>query len=206
MSLPYISEQCIRKVKQAVRKQGLQDIVRVIFRPGTTLKQRLVQTKFTATKCTSSRVDTCNLCQQYGRYEYKHCMTKSVVYLLKCSLCDDEYVGETGMPFRFRTRKHFLAVKNQNRDTAIGVHYLESHQGVAVPEQPFTASLLRSCRDCPDRKLWEAVYIKHMSPAINTQLIKTNTKKRQFSVDTWLCFRNAVDLFSVIFESPFVAV
>ena len=30
ISLPYISEQCVRKVKQEVRKRGLQDVVRVV--------------------------------------------------------------------------------------------------------------------------------------------------------------------------------
>ena len=56
ISLPYISEQCVRKVKQEVRKRGLQDVVRVVFKPGTTLKQSLVKTKFNPTKCTSSMV------------------------------------------------------------------------------------------------------------------------------------------------------
>ena len=61
-------------------ERGLQDEVRVVFKPWTTLKQSLVKTKFNPTKCTSGTLDTCNLCQQYGRYKYKECETKSVVY------------------------------------------------------------------------------------------------------------------------------
>ena len=47
----------------------------------------------------------------------------------------DEYIGETGKAFRGRIRTHFLAVKNHNRTTALGVHYLESHPEVDRPEQ-----------------------------------------------------------------------
>ena len=185
ISLPYISEQCVRKVKQEVRKRGLQDVVRVVFKPGTTLKQSLVKTKFNPTKCTSRSLETCNLCQQYGRYKYKDCETKSVVYLLECSLCSEIYVGETARPFRERTREHQLSIRNKE-EKAFGLHYKVSHKGQAVPSLPFKASLLRSCKDEPDRKLWEAEYIKYKSPSINTQLIKCN--KKQFSVDTWAVF------------------
>lgn len=187
--LPFISEQCSRKVKQAIRNQDLQDKVRIVFKPGTTLKQSLVRTKFTPTKCTSQSVDTCTLCQQYGRYQYKHCQTKSVVYKIKCNFCDDVYIGETGKPFRCRIRTHFLSVKNKNRSTALGVHFLESHADiVSIPDQPFTASLLQTCTDWPNRKIAEATHIKNLLPAINTQLVKTNTKKKQFSVDSWAVF------------------
>ena len=132
--------------------------------------------------------ESCNLCQQFGRHQYKHCETKSVVYKIECNLCKDVYVGETGKPFRGRIRTHFLAVKKQDRSTALGIHYLESHPGIDLPEQPFTASLLQMCTDWTNRKLAEATWIKNMLPAINTQLIKTNTKKKQFSVDSWAVF------------------
>ena len=107
------------------------------------------------------------------------------MYLLECSLCSEIYVGETARPFRERTREHHLSIRNKE-DKAFGLHYKVSHKGQAVPSQPFKASLLRSCKDEPDRKLWEAEYIKYKSPSINTQLIKCN--KKQFSVDTWAVF------------------
>ena len=46
----------------------------------------------------------------------------------------------------------------------------------------------RSCKDETDRKLWEAEYIEYRSPTINTQPIKCNNKKVQFSVNTWVVF------------------
>ena len=59
----------------------------------------------------------------------------------------------------------------------LGLCYLVSHKEQTVPKQPFQASLLRSCKDEPDRKLWEVECIKYRSPTINTQLIKKNNKK-----------------------------
>ena len=71
----------------------------------------------------------------------------------------------------------------------LGLCYLVSHKEQTVPKQPFQASLLRSCKNEPDRKLWEVECIKYRSPTINTQLIKKNNKKIQFSVDTWAVFQ-----------------
>ena len=174
-AINFISPQWSKSQKSEARSEEersrLQDVVRVVFKPGTTLKQSLVKTKFNPTKCTSRSLETCNLCQQYGRYKYKDCETKSVVYLLECSLCSEIYVGETARPFRERTREHHLSIRNKE-DKAFGLHYKVSHKGQAVPSLPFKASLLRSCKDEPDRKLWEAEYIKYKSPSINTQLIK----------------------------------
>ena len=46
----------------------------------------------------------------------------------------------------------------------LGLCYLVSHKEQTVPKQPFQASLLRSCKDEPDRKLWEVECIKYRSP------------------------------------------
>ena len=188
LCLPYISEQCCREVYACLRKHDLLSKIRVVFKPGTTLKNTLVRTKMLPTKCTSRSIDTCDLCQQHGRYCYTHCQTKSVVYNLKCTMCSENYVGETGGPFRNRIRNHKLSVVNKTRATAMGVHYLENHPDTSVPDQPFETSLLKSCTDCPDRKIWEAVKIKYHSPAINTQLIKSITKKTQYNTDSWAVF------------------
>ena len=165
----------------------LLDQVRVVFKRGRTLKEHLVRTKMLPTEC-NAHVSKCYLCMLHGKGECKECMTKSVVYMMKCNLCNEEYVGESGRLMRVRTWEHYKSVINKTADTAMGKHYLENHKADNVPSHPFQPTILRNCKDYTDRKLWQSVYIKYKSPSINKQLAKSNTMKKSYSVDTWAIF------------------
>ena len=182
LCLPYVSEQCSRKVYTYLRKEGLIDDVRVIFRPGTTLKQHLVATKLLPTKCNKQNLGTCNICQQYGE-DSGICMTKNVVYQLNCTICDSKYIGETCRHVRDRAREHYRDIHNQKG--AMGGHYFKTHNEQPIPQLPFTTKILKPCVDWVDRKIREAVEIKHNNPTINTQHNKNNRPKKEYEVDTW---------------------
>ena len=158
--------------------------VRVIFKPGTTLKQKLVATKLLPTKCNKQSIDTCNICQQQEHGGESHiCMKKNVVYDLECTLCKQHYNGETCRHLRDRAREHNRDV--QNRKGAMGNHYKIDHNTQQTPALPFTTKILKSCKDWVDRKICEAVEIKHRMPEIIIQHSTTNKSKKQYEVDTW---------------------
>ena len=55
------------------------------------------------------------------------CNTNGVVYMLTCSYCNKQYVGETGRKLKERIKEH-ITNRNNNEKT-IGTHYnLPGHQ------------------------------------------------------------------------------
>ena len=182
LCLPFISEQCSRKVYTYLRKEGLINDVRVIFKPGKTLKEKLVTTKIIPTKCNKQNIDTCNICQQHGG-ESPICMTKNVVYQLNCTLCSGQYIGETCRHLRERTREHYRDISNNKG--AMGGHYSKEHSTQQIPKLPFTTKIVKPCKDWVERKICEAIEIKHINPTINTQHNKNNRRKKEYDEDTW---------------------
>ena len=183
LCLPYVDEQCSRKVYSTLRKEDLLKDVRVIFKPGRTLKQSLVATKMLPTKCNKRSLDTCNTCQQDEEGESSMCMKKNLVYELECTICDERYDGETCRHLKDRAREHYRDVSNHSK--AMGKHYSSKHPDTVVPRLPFKTKILRSCKDWVDRKIWEAIEIKYRKPSINTQHNKANNSKKEYDVDTW---------------------
>ena len=179
--LPYIDEQCSRKVKAQLRKSGLLEKTRVVFKSGNTLKQTLVSTKLRPTKCNKQNINTCTTCDLD---KSKICMNKNLVYELKCNICQETYVGETCRHLRTRVREHYL--DSQHGRGPMGGHFKNNHPSVDVQGRTFDANIIKSnCRDWVDRKLWEAVIIKNTIPAINVQHNVSNNSKKEYNVDSW---------------------
>ena len=110
-------------------------------------------------------------------------MSKSVCYELECTICRDNYDGETGRINRLRKWEHFKFAINFNGSTAMGGHYRDKHKGDDIPEEgPFKAKILRKCRDYIDRMIWQSIYIRENSPKINVQL---NKKEGEWEKNTW---------------------
>ena len=162
LCLPYISEANCRRVFYILRKNNMYENTKVTFRPGDKLKDILTSTKLRPTKC-NAHEGKCYLCDGVG------CMRKSFCYLLKCTVCSQTYVGESGRFYRNRMWEHYQSVEGGNKATAMGSHYLENHSEIEAPERPFEHQALRFCRDFPDRLIAQSVYIKYLSPTINTQ-------------------------------------
>ncbi len=51
------------------------------------------------------------------------CNTRNVIYLITCSLCNKQYVGETHRSFKERMKEHEGYVKNKRFSEITGVHY-----------------------------------------------------------------------------------
>ena len=59
------------------------------------------------------------------------------------------------------------------------------HNDQTIPKIPFNTKILSSCTDWVDRKICEAVEIKHRNPNINIQHNKKNRPKKEYDEDTW---------------------
>ncbi|KIH59788.1 hypothetical protein ANCDUO_09970 [Ancylostoma duodenale] len=81
-------------VRKSLRKQGLQDVVRVVDIPPTNLKKKLVRNRAYDRLCNTPGYVTC----PNGRTG--DCMMSGVIYLITCQSCGEEYIGETGRPLR----------------------------------------------------------------------------------------------------------
>ena len=178
LCLPYISEANCRQVYYILRKNNLFENTKVTFKPSNKLKDILTSTKLKHTKC-NAHTGKCYLCKGID------CMRKNFCYQLTCTLCSQTYVGESGRFYRNRMWEHFKSVSSGNRDTAMGGHYQDSHAGDETPDVPFEHKVLRSCRDYPDRLLWQSVYIKHLSPVINTQHSIDRDQNGGWIKNTW---------------------
>ncbi len=111
-------------------------------------------------------------------------MKKNLIYELECSICKEQYIGETCRHLRTRLREHYRDV--QNKKSALGNHYNTIHQSETIPQNPFDVKILKGeCKDWVDRKIWEAVLIKNNIPTINCQHNALNNTKKEYDVDTW---------------------
>ena len=163
LSLPYINEQTCRKVYYSLRKHQLLESRRVTFTSGQRLMDLLTKSSLQHTKCNKQSDSKCYQCD-------KSCMTKNICYQLKCTICQQTYIGETGRFKRTRTWEHYKSVRDGNKSTAMGKHYLEEHPDTPCPKDPFEITVRRRCKDFVDRQLWQSVLIKRENPNIDTQL------------------------------------
>ena len=60
--------------------------------------------------------------RNYRSPEYT-CNTRNVVYLITCTKCKIQYIGESYRPFRERMAEHERYVKNRKFDQATGAHF-----------------------------------------------------------------------------------
>ena len=87
------------------------------------------------------------------------CISRNVVYVIKCCTCNKIYIGETGRRLGDRFREHLRSTRQANTDLPVGRHF-------ASPSHACTdmlVSVIRSgFRDAQDRRRFEARMIfKH---------------------------------------------
>ncbi|VDP46469.1 unnamed protein product [Heligmosomoides polygyrus] len=83
-----------------VRKAELDDLVWVVETPPANFKVQLVRNHLYDTACTTP---SCMVCP-HGREG--DCRVSGTVYLITCSQCNEEYIGETSRPLWVRVRVH----------------------------------------------------------------------------------------------------
>lgn len=163
LTLPYIDENLLCKVKRIVNRSGLN--VKLAWRNENKLKNKLVHSAFKPPCCPGGK--RCNLCQSGFKGQ---CTQKNVVYLLKCSLCNREYIGESKRPLRLRYNEHVRDMVSRKVDTPMGEHFRTAHPEAGHTPIPFEVKVLYKARDHPDRKIAESVLIKKQRPELNANV------------------------------------
>ena len=144
----------------------------LILLPSLTLRDHLVKaalksntpktTPYPIQSCQKQDCQTCKLIKRRDKLpqnnrEYKlakdvNCQTNNVIYLLECTCCKTQYVGETKRNFLTRFKEHLADIRH-NRDTPISKHFnLNSHKMAATPAQLIPTILSRIVGH-PDRTM-----------------------------------------------------
>ena len=125
-----IHEGWLDKTKKDIKLKDLQ----TVYRKAKNLKQLLVkgkihtlmQTSGFSTNCnkpciTCPRMDSSNTVTSRSNISYKiqgkfTCQTKNAVYVMECTICHKQYIGETSQTVntRFRVHKSFIRMKKEN--------------------------------------------------------------------------------------------
>ena len=166
LSLPYIDEAFSAHVNHYIKTQNLP--ITVVYRPGTTLHKLFCSSRpYDNPRCTTKK---CKLCAVLENHPKLDCTVRNVVYVVKCKICQDLYVGETYRTCHARFSDHIRAAKNPATypDNAIGKHYGEDHPGM-TPSLSFKI-LQTKLNSTLKRKVVEALFIRELKPAINNKL------------------------------------
>jgi len=176
LKLPYKSDRLHANVTKLIRKYSLP--VRVVYEHTHTLRSTLCRSALLPPACKRASdpaaprrrgrpKDPCIVCSTGAK---DLCGTKNIVYLLRCRLCSERYVGETEREFETRAREHNMHARNKITSEPWGQHFAQHHPGYVVKprENVFSeARILARERDRPRRKIREAVEIKARKPEIN---------------------------------------
>ena len=143
----------------------------------------------------------CVICDSKGT----HCGSKSVVYIAKCDLCEEEltkirdardiiepelleyfsqgtYVGETSRTWRCRIREHEKKLFDMKPDSFIVEHWAQTHGTQAMPPT-FSYSIVSQHSDALSRQIKEALLIKEQGKLnkkleySSNELIRTESYK-----------------------------
>ena len=70
------------------------------------------------------------------------CKTENMIYLLTCSLCNIQYVGQTERELRKRFMEHRRALLNRDESYAFTKHFLEHHPHHHIDQENFPISVI----------------------------------------------------------------
>ncbi|VDP07221.1 unnamed protein product [Heligmosomoides polygyrus] len=146
------------QVGDCVRKAELDDLVRVVEIPLANLKAQLVRNRLCDSAYTTPFCIVCPLGMEGD------CRVSGTVYLITCSQCNEEYIGETCRPLWVRVKGHVDGLDKCKTSTPLGEHRLRSHSGAVVG---IAVTILAREFDIAARKTLEALWIAFKNPAIN---------------------------------------
>ena len=178
LRLPFCSDSLDKQVRRFVRKSGLP--IRIVYDQAPTLKSKLVRSALLEKGCRiherfveqnqrkkrrGKPCDDCLSCR--AGIKAGDCDKRGGIYLLKCNICSEDYIGESQRPVRKRLQEHHAAARNHSRNTPWGEHMLK-HLEVKVQKEPiFAATLLAVELNATTRKAREAIEIRDRKPLIN---------------------------------------
>ena len=143
LSIPYIDDRLDHKLNNVFKKYGLN--VRIVHR-SKTLRHLLQNRQTSLEKCT---IRGC-VVQAQGICFFKNC-----VYSIKCTSCDEEYIGSSTRFLHERIREH------RQKDTAVSRHSRTCRAN-------FKVSVLTRQKDEVNTRLAEGFFIRKLKPQLNT--------------------------------------
>ena len=164
LTLPYVDETVLCKVKKAVLKSKLK--VRLGWYAPNTLKKTLVSSELTKPPCPSGT----KFCQTCAVISSGRCTDKNVVYEIVCNVCGSTYIGESKRPLRLRFNEHVRSMLAGTEFTPLGDHFRLQHPEVTPNKFMLGIKVLRRTMDHPDRKILESIYIRERKPPLNENL------------------------------------
>ena len=169
LCLPYVDEQLLCKVKNKVKKSGLE--IRVAWQNKEKLKTKLVRSSLCKPKCPGGQ--RCHTCKTGFSGD---CTQKNVVYEISCQVCQKNsregfYIGETKRPLRLRFNEHVRDMLNTTQDTPMGDHFREQHANLTHSTNiPLKVKVIYKSKDHPDRKIAESLMIRKNRPQLNSNV------------------------------------
>ena len=141
--------------------------IRVVERPGQSLKQALVRSNpLTDNSCKQ------NDCKTYQLNPKANCKSRDIVYRITCAgsheeNCGEAYIGESSRSLGERINEHINRYEKEDKNSMLFKHMKEKHGGV---RQELKIEKLATCSgDAMLRQVTEAVYINETTPALNSK-------------------------------------
>lgn len=161
-----LADECQRIFKRCDLK------VKVVERTGKTLKQLLVKSDpLRKTEC------QCCICTVAGK---QICKVRECVYQMSCSICHQEYVGETSRSLAERYREHMTLFGRKDNNSVMFKHAQSQHKE-EIEQVTWKVKILARCPGDPSlRQATEATYIYNKRPMLNRKSEHTDHGRRSW--------------------------
>ena len=122
-------------------QEAIPEVPMIAYRRPRNIKDDLVRSKIPSVRvehgfktCSSNRCKTCPQSSNTTTftstvtdktYNIRHslsCTSNNIIYLITCTLCRKQYVGQTSTPLRIRVNSHRNTIKHNN-DTPVAKHF-----------------------------------------------------------------------------------
>ncbi|XP_059167077.1 uncharacterized protein LOC131949277 [Physella acuta] len=148
----------------------------VIYKPNPSLWDILVHKRLPSLSppgTSPCKIKNCKLCQYTFETnsirfpggamrvrEHFTCLSRGVVYVIKCKLCHECYIGQTGVKLSQRAGQHITSIRKKTK-CPVAVHFnAPDHRRL----EDFSITAVRSCRNTEERKKLENRLIYKYDP------------------------------------------
>ena len=149
-----------KSLEKDVKDSGIK--IKIVEKSGESIKRMLQRSDpFKVKTCNK---DDCIVCQTGGKGP---CRTTNATYKIKCTECNQVYIGETARNTYTRGKEHLREMDSKKEGSVLWKHAKEKHQGT-VPNYTCNVTHLFQ-RDALLRQVSEAVQINKVRPEMNTK-------------------------------------
>ena len=126
-----------------------------------------------AVKCLNTNIKEsnnkcgCNICDTLP--DHLHCRTTNVVYVYKCKICQQIYIGKTSRTISERVKEHSTSLNKSDKKSALSEHFINCHRDYYTHANinMFEFSILQHCQSPIFTAISEAQHIKKANPKMN---------------------------------------